>query len=219
MVETSLHPRPCFHRFLQADSRREGDALTYYDYQRALRSKKVEILQQRRAVTYEPGYKKPCAVHPAKLTRKVFQLKNNFPVPSAQIVKSPPLIKPNEGVKFPVEPAIEQLHTIESLDSSTNLGPEAAIEPNQGKTTVDMMEGTSVQAQAQTDRLPKIYRKPRLVKSATTVRDSSLASTSAVVSPPLIPQRPKTVASTRDSQIQTQEGMLLFTLGFEAMAD
>lgn len=212
MVETSLHPRPCFYRFLAADSRKEGDALTYYDYQRALRSKKVEILQQRRAVRYEPGYKKPCAVHPAKMTRKVFQLKNKFPVPSGSplIVKSPPLI--TEGVKTPVEPVNEQL-------INTSLGAEAftttAVEPSQSKTGIsaarpssatreNMMESTSVQAQ--TYRLPKISRKPRLVKSAT-ARDSSLASISAVVSP----RRPKTTASTRDSQVQTsltQEGML-----------
>ena len=214
MVETSLHPRPCFYTFLRADSK-EGDALTYYDFQRAQRSNKVEILQQKKARAYEPGYKKPFADHPAKLSRRVFQLKNKF-VPPGYLDQSPSPVKV-EGMKSLAETSVnEQLRrsqVIENVDSSTKPGPEAsALESNSAALASSAvsykeksMENSTVQAQ--TERLPKISGKPRLVKSAT-ARDHS--SNSAVVSPPLIAPRPKTAASTRDAQVQTalaQEGV------------
>jgi hypothetical protein len=201
MVETSLRPRPGFHTFLHADSPREGDALTYYDYQRALRANKVEILQQRRAVTYEPGYRKPYAEHPSKATRKIFQLKSiQPPPPSAQYVKSPLLVEPaNELLHGSASPApvatgvSPVVDMCSNGDSNTSLGAEGERTSGEGR----YMENLA----GLTDRLPKIY-KQRLVKSAT-ARTSGLVSASAVASHPEIPQRPKTAASIREFQAQT----------------
>lgn len=194
MVETTLHPRPCFHTFLHADSTTGGDALTYYDYQRALRAKKVEILQQRRAATYEPGFKKPCAVHPAKITRKVFQM-HKLPV-------STPTPKPAMESLQPVHDRSALVENVTSVGSAARMD---ALEP----TAVEQSQNnTSIRAnfaeKTQTEKLPKIAR---LIKSAT----ARPCGSSGIVSPPLIPQRPKTVASTRDRQVQTsltQGGMM-----------
>ena len=59
MVETSLFPRPHFSSFLRADD--HVDPLSYYEYQRMQRMQKVARLQERRAKSHEPGYKKPPA--------------------------------------------------------------------------------------------------------------------------------------------------------------
>ena len=59
MVETSLHLRPSFSTFLQSDTNAGEDPLSYYNYQRLLRSQKVALLQEKRARAYVPGYKRP----------------------------------------------------------------------------------------------------------------------------------------------------------------
>ena len=43
--------------------------MSFYEYKKLLRSKKVALLQERRANLYEPGYKKP---HPGG-TRQVYK--------------------------------------------------------------------------------------------------------------------------------------------------
>ena len=59
MVDTALRPRPKFDTFLHSDTNAGGDGLSFYEYKKLLRSKKVALLQERRASLYEPGYKKP----------------------------------------------------------------------------------------------------------------------------------------------------------------
>ena len=205
MVDAAFHPRQNFYNILRSDSKREGDALTYYDYQRALRSKKVEILQQKRAATYEPGYKKAGVIHPScASSRKVFQLKNKFP-PASQTLpidtSSPP---EKESVTFQ-EPANEQLHRSSSVESVCSVGSVASldgVEQSQSKTSISGVRPSSAGAAKQmdaatTERLPKILsRKSRLIKSASI--PSSSASSHATPS-----QRPKTMASTRDTEVQT----------------
>lgn len=63
MVETSLFPRPNFTSFLESDD--NVDPLSYYQYQRLQRLQKVARLQERRAKSYEPGYKKPLLLLPS----------------------------------------------------------------------------------------------------------------------------------------------------------
>lgn len=63
MVETSLFPRPHFSSFLQSDD--AIDPLCYHNYQRLQRLQKVARLQERRARSYEPGYKKTDLSQPA----------------------------------------------------------------------------------------------------------------------------------------------------------
>lgn len=67
MVETSLFPRPNFTSFLQSDD--NVDPLSYYQYQRLQRLQKVARLQERRAKSYEPGYKKPLLLLPSSTVR------------------------------------------------------------------------------------------------------------------------------------------------------
>lgn len=67
MVETSLFPRPNFTSFLQSDD--NVDPLSYYQYQRLQRLQKVARLQERRAKSYEPGYKKPLLLLPSSAVR------------------------------------------------------------------------------------------------------------------------------------------------------
>ena len=242
MAETILRPRPSFYTFLQADNPKGDDALTYYDYQRALRAKKVEILQQKRATSYEPGYMKPWVS--ANSSRKVFQLKNRFPgMNQVALATSSPVkvdtVVPVDSKTPPKEPANEQINkscsneSVSSTESTTSLD---GLEQSPSKTSlsgipkspsghslsatgsrpssataqqsataktgqVGMAESTPIQVQ--TERLPKLTKKPRLVKSAT-ARESSL---NTPVNSSTLPQRPKTVATIdlRDSQTQTAQ--------------
>ena len=59
MVDTTLRPRPKFGTFLHSDTNAGGDGLSFYDYKRLLRAKKVALLQERRANLHQPGYKRP----------------------------------------------------------------------------------------------------------------------------------------------------------------
>lgn len=213
MVETSLHPRPCFYTLLRSDNPGGGDSLTYYDYQRALRSKKVELLQQKRSKSYEPGYGKPGVMHPG--TRKIFQLKNKCPSPSGG---APLLLKTeSKGTSIENIPALEsaneKINRSAPWDKENRLDPPEAVELAQSLSVFRPSSATASRAnmteaaappptQVQTERLPEITKKPRLVKSAT-FRESQLSSQSSVLTPPPLPQRPKTVASLRDSAVQT----------------
>ncbi len=241
MAETILHPRPSFYTFLQADNPKGDDALTYYDYQRALRTKKVEILQQKRSTSYEPGYMKPW-MSITNSSRKVFQLKSRFPATS-----SPVKMDTADSMVPPKEPANEKINKFcssesvnstdsNSTDSTTSLDgieqsasktslsgrplsatgsrPSSATgQHSAGSGTAGMAE--SAPTRVQTERLPRLSSMPRLVKSAT-ARDSSTGNT---VTPLNLPQRPKTVATSdlRDSQTQTAQtqhgnGMLALAL-------
>ena len=57
MVDTTLRPRPDFSAFLLSDQNDGKDALSFYNYKKAIRSQKVSLLQQRRATSIAPGYK------------------------------------------------------------------------------------------------------------------------------------------------------------------
>lgn len=70
MVDTALRPRPEFGTFLHSDANAGGDGLSFYEYKRLLRSKKVALLQERRSNLYEPGYKKPPAVESRQIYKK-----------------------------------------------------------------------------------------------------------------------------------------------------
>lgn len=204
MVDTALHLRPSFYTFFQSNSPKGGDALTYYDYQRALRAKRVEILQQKKATAYEPGYKKPGVLHPA--SRKIFQLKSKFPAldkdtrfntmepANEQIYKSAPMESVNS----------DSTTNIDILEpSKTNISASRPSSATGGKAS--MADLNAVPTQAQTERLPSILtKKPRLVKSAT-ARDNLASSSKSSVSPLPLPQRPKTVASVRDCAVQTAQ--------------
>ena len=234
MVETGLHPRPNFHTFLQADSYRSGDALAYYDYQRAIRSKKVEILQQKKSLRYEPGYKKPGVAHSG--SRKVFQLKSKHPISATCAVTIDPasFAKTEAPVAStqtepPAEGANQQLHKSTSLESQSvkQMNKSALLEgencvgstssldgfeantasrPSSAKANKENMADTQAagnsDGRAQTERLPHITatRKPRLVKSA---RELKFGSSS--VSPPPLPQRPKSVATARGGVVEGTE--------------
>ena len=76
MVDTALRPRPKFGTFLHSDANAGGDGLSFYEYKRLLRAKKVALLQERRAISHMPGYKPP---HPGE-TRQVYK-KDEVAVP------------------------------------------------------------------------------------------------------------------------------------------
>lgn len=206
MVETAIHPRPSFYTFLQTDSYRSGDALTYYDYQRAIRSKKVEILQQKKSSSYEPGYKKPGVLHPA--SRKVFQLK--YPITSPPCTVA---VDPSSSVKTaPMETTNQKINT-SSFHESVNPNPpdyvdmeasasKTSLRPSSAKINMTDQTAGLFDGRAQTERLPRIVRKPRLIKSATAREHSSKPS---VMSPLPLPERPKTVANTGVQTAKSQE--------------
>ena len=213
MVETSLHPRPTFFTFLQSDGNTGGDGLSFYDYKRAIRSNKVAILQQRRAMTYEPGYKKPVLSAPpvSSLSRKIFQL-DKVPSYHAQFTL-PAKMEVKDTQPYPVEPPNEKLNKSASVDSLKNADDSNAdgIEPSQSQCSITTIptsiskEGIMDRAmgKSHTDRPPqKANAKPaRLVKSATS-RDYLPDLTSK------LSDRPSTVSSTRDEDVQTTQSQL-----------
>lgn len=260
MVETDLHPRPSFYTFLRSDTCRGGDGLTYHDYQRAVRSNKVAILQQRRAMSYEPGLKKPGILKAgvgASATRKIFQLKSKnlektpylgpptAPPPatktdqdigvlkqgstvlpqSSGILKqssgilaqsSSSILKQSSGILAQSSSILKQSSGILKQDSTASLVEEKLerAASSESVNTVDetdpiaknasnqSLENITLQ-QSQTERLPRISKKPRLVKSATS-RDLQLD----VSCPSIEPKRPRSACGTRDIQVQTLQSEL-----------
>lgn len=57
MVETAVRPRPQFSTFLLSDANAGGDGLSFHDYKRILRSRRVHLLQEKQASSRVPGYK------------------------------------------------------------------------------------------------------------------------------------------------------------------
>ena len=210
MVDTALRPRPNFATFLRSDANKGGDALTYYDFQRALRSQKVAILQQKRWSSYQPGYKKLPAEFP--ITRKVFQLKNKSPgvaeiIPQMQHAELLPAkmegVMKSDSTAHIQEPQMKRSASMESVNSiDSNI---TDLEPSQSKTNISALVPSSAsvskismtEAPPQTEMLPQISKKTRLVKSATS-RDRSFS--------PSQPQRPQTVGCTRNVETQTMQG-------------
>ena len=190
MVETSLRGRPSFSTFLQSETSAGGDSLTYYDYQRFLRSQKVALLQERRTNTHIPGYKKIALPK----SRKVFQTKNKPPIhiisgnyaedqPNDEYSKSEPISS-----------------TKEFTHQSTSKG--SAQSPAHMPTQMNAVWKLDDQKYSETDRLPKIAAHHRPIKSAT-ARDRYLAQPNFESGQH--PPRPITVAGDRSTSVQTKE--------------
>lgn len=236
MTETILRPRPSFYTFLQSDNPKGSDALTYYDYQRAMRAKKVEILQQKRSTSYEPGYMKPWAT--ASSSRKVFQLKSRHPMsglaPSAPVVavtalptnvKFPPKELANEKInKSCLDETVCNTDSVVSLDgleqtaSKTSLSgayqpasgrPSSATGSRPSSAVGQNSTGNVVAAEGASIQV-KSERLPRIPSKPRLVKSATARNSSAgsSITSPRLPQRPKTVATAdlRDTQTQTALG-------------
>ena len=70
MVDTVVRPRPGFGTFLHSDANVIGDGLSFHEYKRLLRANKVRLLQEKRATSYEPGYKKTEATTNATIVKR-----------------------------------------------------------------------------------------------------------------------------------------------------
>ena len=173
MVDTSLRGRPTFGTFLQADSNAGEDGITYYGYQRYLRAQKVALLQEKRASTQIPGYKKPTF-------RKVVQLNATSPAHFTATANTKcPESKP--------EPATEEQPTIGPSDHKTVPSSQAGVAGKLG-----------TPKHPETERLPKIsaYRH-RSVKSATARNHHVTWPGSELYHHA---PRPSTVAGVRDAE-------------------
>ena len=203
MVETSLRPRPAFTTFLHSDTSSGGDGLSYYQYQRLLRSQKVALLQEKQRKSYIPGYKKPLQQDPKLVasvaSRQIFPNKNQgYPVTA------------DEGgakkvVVHVVPPKKENLFQ-GSVNNKENIQLTSAPPVTSHQVTLGDMTTEQVsqdpgehqpQMCTQTERIPRIFTwTERRVKSATArERHQSWPTT-------LQAQRPKTVSGTRDAQVQ-----------------
>lgn len=175
MVETALFPRPHFSSYFHSDDR--TDSLSYYEYQRLQRLQKVARLQERRAKSYEPGYKKP--LDPA-------------PAPHVHVASRQIFVKP--GPREPQTVAIPPLKKVSIAVNSSS--PPVAVGKKEKISVPPIIpkrdEGPKVQTQS--GRLSRAVERERLVKSAT-VRAAQ--SSSAKPHPQLLP-RPKTVVGARD---------------------
>ena len=181
MVETALFPRPHFGSYFHSDDR--TDSLSYYEYQRLQRLQKVARLQERRAKSYEPGYKKPLdSIHASRAhvaSRQIFAK----PGPKEpRTVAIPPLKKVSIAADSPSPPVA----VVKREEISV---PPIIVKKDGG---VGRQEGPK--AQAPSGRLLRAVERERLVKSAT-ARDAR--SSSAKPHPQLLP-RPKTVVGARD---------------------
>ncbi len=183
MVDTSLRPRPTFGTILQSHNSTK-DGLSYSEYQRLLRSKKVALLQER---SHEPGYKKPNSLllMSGPVSRKIFQLKTKDPatLKTSQTKQNNASLDAKSKTKLS---PVNQLPKVEGLDKSC---VQFAQEEDESNT--------------QSERLPRIKTRVRMVKSAT-ARDHQLSSPSHVTS--CSHERPKTVGGLRDLVVYAEQG-------------
>ena len=196
MVETSLRPRPAFTSFLRSDTSSGGDALSYYQYQRLLRSQKVALLQEKQRKSYIPGYKKPLQQDPKLVV----------PVASRQIFpyKSHPVTTDEGGAKKVVLVPPEKENLFKGrVNIKENIQLTSALPVASHQVTLSDVATEQVskdhqpQMCAQTERIPRIFTwTERRVKSAT-ARDRHQSWPTTVQA-----QRPKTVSGTRDAQVQ-----------------
>ena len=185
MVEASLRERPSFGTYLQSEASTEGDSLTYYDYQRYLRSQKVALLQERRANTHIPGYKKIVL----SKSRTVFQTKNRAPTHTINGEVQPN----NEHSKSNPISSTEELITCKG----SALSPTHMPSPS---TKMNVIWKSDDPKYSEIDRLPRIAARYRPIKSAT-ARDHYVAHPESEQH--LL--RPKTVAGDRSTDAQTYE--------------
>lgn len=200
MAETSLRGRPSFSTFLRSDTNTGGDGLTYYDYQRFLRSQKVALLQERRAHANVPGYKK--VIIPT--SRKVFQLKTKSPVYTTDDTAS------TSTRPRPANEPLKPDHVSTTRENPTALACSDHGAANKTLLSLSPAHASSSQVNVtrklkhiETEKLPWIpAHRHRLTKSAT-ARDHCLTWPSSELQNH--PPRPKTVASSRDVKIQTAD--------------
>ena len=202
MVETSVRGRPSFGTFLQSDANAGRDGLTYYDYQRFLRSQKVALLQEKRAHTHVPGYKRVALPS----SRKVFQLKNISPAHAVNETAA------TSSKCSEVWPADELPRPKPECNNSKEQQSEIAL-PEHGIVNKTLECPVQVPSNrmsvtwklddpkhSQTERLPHISaHHHRAIKSATS-RD--LHSTWTGLELQHHPPRPRTVAGVCDRDIQ-----------------
>ena len=189
MVEASLRPRPTFSSFLHSDADTGGDALSYYQYQRLLRSQKVALLQEKQRKSYVPGYKKPLqqALIPVVpfASRQIFRKKTQDTVAASEEKGSH-----SKGGAYG------------NLTSPSRIIPiPTSVITDDEETALRLSGDRQLQVRAQTERLPQIStQRERRVKSAT-VHDRRRSCPATIPATKL--QRPKTVSGTRDAQLQT----------------
>jgi len=178
MVDTTLRPRPTFSTFLQSDNS-TNDGLSYYDYQRLVRSKKVALLQEKKQRSYEPGYKKPTSSGP--FSRKIFTA----------------LKRPESDGEIKVKTAEtdtkSDVNTQTIKDASTSKTDGLSL----GKLSLESKDGKAV---TMSDRLPRIKQRVRMVKSAT-ARDYRSSSPHLRADRQ---ERPKTVSGVKDFSRHSQ---------------
>lgn len=189
MVDTVLRPRPMFSTFLQSDTNAGGDGLTYYDYQRLLRSQKVAILQERRVKSYVPGYKKT----EGPISRKIFQL-SAARSPVAATVGGTIGSNDVKQVMF-----TKECHNLTASSNETKEEYELLTPEPQANGTMIYTKHVN----AYSERLPNIPKHRRLVKSAT-ARTSQHHTWSGPLPEPEL-RRPKTACSSKDAEMQTKE--------------
>lgn len=179
MVDTTLRPRPTFSTFLQSDNSMK-DGLSYFEYQRLLRSKKVALLQEKKERSYEPGYKKPfTTLGPGNVSRKIFELRTKN-APCSQSTQNDRNVEKTSKARF------SSTCQVPKLD---NCGVEL---PQEGNKVTD-----------QSERVPRIKTRVRMIKSAT-ARDHPLSSPCHMIHS--LHERPKTVGGVRDlSGVANQE--------------
>lgn len=170
MVDAALRPRPSFGTFLQSDNSMK-DGLSYYEYQRLLRTNKVSLLQEKKERFFEPGYKKQTTSSSAgPLSRKVFQLKNKGHVDFKTGFTQPKQIC--ESLKNPLN--------IDNISDHKSSVPHAQRE---NRVSVNNQSCSQIKARA------------RMVKSAT-ARDHQMSSHHVTS---YLHKRPSTVGGVRDA--------------------
>ncbi len=178
MVDTN-RPRPPFGTFLSDNSTKDG--LSYFEYQRLLMSKKVALLQEKKERSYKQDYKKQSSsfTQSGPVSRKIFQLKTKDPVTFKTILSE--TAQKDVCLETSNKTQVSSTHQLPKVDNSIN---NCSVQlPTEENEITD-----------QSERLPRIRTKVRMIKSAT-ARDYPLSSSTHAHS---LHERPKTVSGVRD---------------------
>ena len=201
MVETSLRPRPAFASFLHSDTSSGGDGLSYYQYQRLLRSQKVALLQEKQRKSYIPGYKKPLQQDPKLVapvaSRQIFPNKSQrYPVTTDEGGAKKVVVVPPEKENLS-KGSVNNKENVQLTSALPVTSHQVMLSDRTTKQVSQDPGDHQTQMCAQTERIPRIFTwTERRVKSATArERHQSWPTT-------LQAQRPKTVSGTRDAQVQ-----------------
>ena len=203
MVESSLRGRASFKSILQSETRSGEDRLTYYDYQRFLRYKKVARLQERRADNLHvfPCHKRTVFATPGNTS----QLKSKCPVLTKHIGCADTVgdcgAEPTSSTKD-CQTGITFTDSIGSSVSPVHVASASA--------QLSVAQKPHEIKHSDSEQLPSIsaHHRRQLIKSAR-VRDHHRLSASQHESEKYRP-RPKSVAGDRSITAQTTE---LATIG------